>query len=106
MKTFAWSRSAPNLASILRLLSAELFPTARTAHTSPTIEKDSRMPFSLRIRITLYILIGFGVVLIPLSAVGYRAILQEFDALADARMVQATRTIDLLAENAVLRNRP
>jgi len=45
-----------------------------------------------------------GIVLVPLGVVSYRTTLAEFDALADARLVQATRTIDVLAENAGLRN--
>lgn len=59
---------------------------------------------SLRARVTVFVLLVIAVVLVPLGIVSYRNIIAEFDALADARLVQATRTIDVLAENAGLRN--
>jgi two-component system sensor histidine kinase QseC len=59
---------------------------------------------SLRDRVTVYVLLAIGAVLVPIGIVSYRNIMAEFDALADARLVQATRTIDVLAENAGLRN--
>jgi two-component system sensor histidine kinase QseC len=59
---------------------------------------------SLRVRVTVFVLMVIAIVLVPLGILSYRNIMAEFDALADARLVQATRTIDVLAENAGLRN--
>ncbi len=59
---------------------------------------------SLRNRVTAYVLLVMAAVLVPFGVVSYRNIVTEFDTLADARLVQATRTIDVLAESAGLRN--
>lgn len=59
---------------------------------------------SLRARVTLYVLAVILVIVVPLGILSYRKTVQEFDELGDARLVQATRTIDVLAENAGLRN--
>lgn len=58
---------------------------------------------SLRARVITFALIGIGAVLVPLGFLSYHKTVQEFDELGDARLVQATRTIDVLAENAGLR---
>jgi two-component system sensor histidine kinase QseC len=58
---------------------------------------------SLRARVIAFTLLVVATVLIPLGIVSYHKIIQEFDELGDARLVQATRTIDVLAENAGLR---
>jgi two-component system sensor histidine kinase QseC len=58
---------------------------------------------SLRARVVAFALLVIGVVLVPLGILSYRKAVQEFDELGDARLVQATRTIDVLAENAGLR---
>ncbi|MBL8271983.1 histidine kinase dimerization/phospho-acceptor domain-containing protein, partial [Steroidobacter sp.] len=59
---------------------------------------------SLHIRVVSYVLAVIGLVTLPLAIYGYRKTVQEFDELGDARLVQATRTIDVLAENAGLRD--
>jgi two-component system sensor histidine kinase QseC len=58
---------------------------------------------SLRARIIAFTLIVIGAVLVPLGVISYRKTVQEFDEMGDARLVQSTRTIDVLAENAGLR---
>jgi two-component system sensor histidine kinase QseC len=58
---------------------------------------------SLRSRIIGFALIVISAVLVSLGILSYRKTVQEFDELGDARLVQATRTIDVLAENAGLR---
>jgi two-component system, OmpR family, sensor histidine kinase QseC len=58
---------------------------------------------SLRTRIIAFTLMVIGAVLVPLGVLSYHKTVQEFDELGDARLVQATRTIDVLAENAGLR---
>jgi two-component system sensor histidine kinase QseC len=58
---------------------------------------------SLRARVIAFTLLVVTAVLIPLGILSYHKTLQEFDELGDARLVQATRTIDVLAENAGLR---
>jgi len=62
------------------------------------------MSLSLRARVTIYVLAVIALVVVPLGVVIYRTSIQEFEELGDARLVQATRTIDVLAENAGLRN--
>lgn len=59
---------------------------------------------SLRSRVIVFALVVIGAVLVPLGVLSYRKTVQEFDELGDARLVQATRTIDVLAENAGLRH--
>ena len=58
---------------------------------------------SLRTRVIAFALVVIVAVLAPWSILSYRQTVQEFDELGDARLVQATRTIDVLAENAGLR---
>jgi two-component system sensor histidine kinase QseC len=58
---------------------------------------------SLRARVIAFALLVIGAVLVPLGVLSYHKTVQEFDELGDARLVQATRTIDVLAENAGLR---
>jgi two-component system sensor histidine kinase QseC len=58
---------------------------------------------SLRTRVIAFALLVIVMVLAPWSILSYRQTVQEFDELGDARLVQATRTIDVLAENAGLR---
>jgi two-component system sensor histidine kinase QseC len=62
------------------------------------------MKQSLHVRVIVYVLAVIALVTVPLAIIGYRNTIQEFDELGDARLVQATRTIDVLAENAGLRN--
>lgn len=62
------------------------------------------MKRSLHVRVIAYVLAVIALVMLPLLWFGYRQTLREFDELGDARLVQATRTIDVLAENAGLRN--
>ncbi len=59
---------------------------------------------SLRARVTIAVLAVIAIVVVPLGVLSYRKSVQEFDELGDARLVQATRTIDVLAENAGLRD--
>lgn len=58
---------------------------------------------SLHARVITFALIVIGAVLVPLGVISYHKTVEEFDELGDARLVQATRTIDVLAENAGLR---
>ena len=57
---------------------------------------------SLRARIIAFTLLVIAAVLVPLGFWSYYKAVQEFDELGDARLIQATRTIDVLAENAGL----
>lgn len=58
---------------------------------------------SLRARVMAFTLIVISAVLVPLGILSYHKTVEEFDELGDARLVQSTRTIDVLAEHAGLR---
>lgn len=64
------------------------------------------MSRSLYFRVLTFVLLVIGAVMVPVSIFSYRSIVQELESMADARLVQATRTIDVLAENAGLRDPP
>lgn len=61
---------------------------------------------SLRTRLVVYAFAGIAATVAILGTLSYRQTLVEFRELGDARLVQATRTIDALAENAGLRKIP
>lgn len=58
---------------------------------------------SLRTRVIVFALAAIAVVMGVLGVLSYRQTVTEFRELGDARLAQATRTIDALAENAGLR---